>query len=152
MTGKEARDIFIRGNQACEAALTRCPLDGYVTDHVHLRQVSISRARGNSTHDSMTRYHNDRNLGVGCAVDVNYRQEQSKLYRCLIAFEPDIKRQLAMHQRRIDGLEPLLQQISQTVYLTFHKEVRNNILLHMPTSFPLCLVAFLAFTDQLRTW
>lgn len=92
MAFEEARAIFIRGNQACEAALARCPLDGCVTDHVHLRQ------------------------------------QQSRLYKHLIPFERDEKRQLAMLQRRIDRLEPLQADISQAAYLTFHKEVTGDMI------------------------
>jgi hypothetical protein len=40
---EEARELFIKGNNACEQALKIYILDGYVSEHVRLKQVRHMR-------------------------------------------------------------------------------------------------------------
>ena len=47
----------------------------------------------------------------------------SRLYQYLEHFETDLKRSAAMHQRRVDMLTPLLEELSPSVYLHLHKEM-----------------------------
>lgn len=53
----------------------------------------------------------------------NLLQEQSKLYHYLAGFESDIKRKLAMETKRIELLQPLLLQLSQSAYEGLHKQI-----------------------------
>jgi len=50
-------------------------------------------------------------------------QDQSKLYHYLSSYEDDIKRNLALQNRRIDILKPLLSSLSTTAFGHFHKEI-----------------------------
>lgn len=50
-------------------------------------------------------------------------QEHSKLYHYLAAFEPVAKRKLAMEQRRLSMLTPLLKTLSKSAYEALHKQI-----------------------------
>lgn len=41
----------------------------------------------------------------------------------LVAFEPNPKRKVAMHQRRLVQLTPLLKELNPSVYIVQHKEI-----------------------------
>ena len=51
----------------------------------------------------------------------------SSLYGLLIPFETDIKRKLAMHQRRVDMLSPLLKVLNMSAYDLQHKQISYQI-------------------------
>ena len=48
--------------------------------------------------------------------DVEILQQQSAMYRSVAAFERDEKKQLAMHQRRVALLEPILGELNERVF------------------------------------
>jgi KIF-1 binding protein C terminal len=50
-------------------------------------------------------------------------QEHSKLYHYLAAFETEVKRRLAMENRRVEILQPLLGSLSRTAFDVLHKQV-----------------------------
>ena len=63
----------------------------------------------------------DFDIGVrhrdGFASDhVEILQERSAMYRSVAAFERDEKKQLAMHQRRVTLLEPILGELNERVF------------------------------------
>eukprot|EP00605_Chrysophyceae_sp_TOSAG23-4_P001540 GSChrysophyteH1.ASY1.ANO1.1688.1 assembled CDS len=54
-------------------------------------------------------------------------QEQSKLYHYLAAFETEPKRKMAMENKRIDMLTPLLGSLNPVPFEGFHKELSYEI-------------------------
>lgn len=61
---------------------------------------------------------------VGFVSDhVNLLQEHSKLYHYLAAFETDVKRRLAMENRRVEMLQPLLGTLSRSAFEILHKQL-----------------------------
>jgi len=88
---EKAKVVFLRCAARVEKAKALFPLDGCVTDHVHLLE------------------------------------EHSKLYKGLAVFDPDAKRQLAMTNRRIDMLKPLLKSLNRAAYENQHKTISYEL-------------------------
>jgi len=55
-------------------------------------------------------------------------QEYSKLYHYLQEFEMDFKRKIAMENKRIELLLPLLKQLNKTSYEVLHKQVTHFLI------------------------
>eukprot|EP01035_Chromulina_nebulosa_P019382 gene19382-25250_t len=58
---------------------------------------------------------------------VSLLMSQSKLYLYLSIFESDRKRKLAMYNKRIELLAPLLTQLNKSVYEAFHKQISYEL-------------------------
>jgi KIF-1 binding protein C terminal len=54
---------------------------------------------------------------------VEVTQLLSRAYKYLSYFENDVRRCAAMHQRRVDMLSPLIEQLNPSIYLHLHKEL-----------------------------
>jgi hypothetical protein len=64
----------------------------------------------------------------GCVTDhVTLLCEHSKLYHYLAAFETETKRKLAMEQRRLTMLSPLLLSLSRSAYEALHKQIAYEL-------------------------
>eukprot|EP01041_Mallomonas_annulata_P004246 gene4246-8442_t len=64
----------------------------------------------------------------GCVTDhVKLLQEYSQAYHLLAGLETDSKRRLAMENRRIDMLLPVIKNISKSAYDVLHKQVSYEL-------------------------
>ncbi len=58
---------------------------------------------------------------------VELAQDNSRLYKYLAAFEPDTKRRLAMHARRVALLSPLVDALNPHIFISQQKELRYEL-------------------------
>ncbi|GFS65510.1 KIF-binding protein [Trichonephila clavipes] len=58
---------------------------------------------------------------------VQITQDHSKLFKNLIAYDPDLGRQCKMHKRRMDMLEDLLDKLNPQFYLSVCRQIQFEI-------------------------
>ena len=87
---------------------------------------------------------------VGFVTDhINLLQDHSKLYHYLAVFEEDAKRKIAMENRRIQFLQPLLTSLNRTAFDNLHKQVSNNSWFHLFWFILICKSWYVAVYFQL---
>ena len=60
---------------------------------------------------------------VGCVTDhCNLLEEHSRLFHHLSVFEKDLKRRVAMQNKRLDLLQPILQTLNRNAFEGLHKQ------------------------------
>ena len=57
----------------------------------------------------------------------NLLYDNSRFYHYLAIFEPDVKRKMAMENRRVDLLQPLIAQLNKAAYEVLHKQLSFEI-------------------------
>lgn len=62
-----------------------------------------------------------------CTDHMLILKDVSDLYRCLVAFEPDVERQVAMHGRRMALLEHIPAELNPQAYLTNIRQLQFDI-------------------------
>jgi len=79
---------------------------------------------GHARHLAAMKYY----LMDGFVTDhVTLLRNVSAMYRSLALFEPNEKRKMAMLQRRVDLLKPLLKELSKSSYADFHKQLSFEV-------------------------
>ena len=94
---------------------------GDVTTFETARAVFL---RGSSRLEAAKKYYQ---LDGHVTDHVNLLHDHSRMYHYLSVFETDIKRKMAMENRRVDMLRPLITQLNKAAFEVLHKQVSFEV-------------------------